>query len=306
MGSGALRTMAMNDEMTRLGQDLQNTDLSSTNSSSSTERIVPATIQLPRHRSSSSTTPPTTSTTTATPRRLPPLITNLSRAASTSSSSQHGRTASYMSRTGPASASAVVPEIGHSYSTMLASAIPPSLSSIVEPASDQTTLPATSTDWTTEKERLVGSSGPGENLMTTSGGYGVGLAVQQQIQIQVLQSQLSMARQTMGNLNQTKGVNQNYDPYPQQQQQQSRGRMNPAQEEGTLQPPSMVDVQELIALKGYNPINFDLRPPGVRSLSRSIRAFSGRRSVAHPRLSPGSLLCDQELYGRRRVQIVAA
>ncbi|KAK4699301.1 YTH domain-containing family protein, partial [Phenoliferia sp. Uapishka_3] len=222
-------------------------------------------------------------------RRLPPLTTNPDALASLSGAPK-AQGPTFGSRQGPASAAAYVPPIGHSH-------LPNSfMPSIAEPLSrgNFTAAPGGGADWMHQKEMLVGGgavsafptlgANPLAEAWPAGGGFGVGLAMQQQQQIQILQSQMQAALQAMdmmkaqghslppgfnGTLNAatptgrpfgssqqsfagSSGVTPTGPPFTQQSGPASATADSP------------IDIPTLIATKGYNPQNFDLRPQSAR------------------------------------------
>ncbi|KAL8292991.1 hypothetical protein RQP46_000685 [Phenoliferia psychrophenolica] len=230
-------------------------------------------------------------------RRLPPLMTNPDVLASLSGGNQpapsHGHSqapSSFASRQGPASAAAYVPPIGHSH---------PSrndfLPSITEPSRGNfTAAPGVGgSDWALKKEMLIGGApasafpnavgvNPLADAWPAGGGFGVGLAMQQQQQIQILQSQMQAALQAMdmmkaqghslppgfnGTTSAATPVARPFPTFPAGGLASAGATPTgppPAQSNSNATADSPIDIPSLVATKGYNPQNFDLRPPSAR------------------------------------------
>ena len=275
----------------------------------------------------------TTSNAISPNRRLPPLMTNPDVLASLSGSKnnnapgpQQATQSSFASRQGPASAAAYVPPIGHSH---------PSrgdfLPSITEPSRGNFTAApgAGGSDWTHKKEMLIGGApasafpnAVGVNPLAdrggawpAGGGFGVGLAMQQQQQIQVLQSQMQAALQAMDMMKaQGHAIPPGFNsaamsaatPTGRPFQAFTPGNLTGAGITPTVstQPTlnatadSPIDIPSLVATKGYNPQNFDLRPPSVRTPLPWVSKVTFRPECP----TSGPLLRHQELHRGGRAQ----
>lgn len=243
-------------------------------------------------------------------RRLPPLMTNPDVLASLSGAAAkpalpNSHAAAFASRQGPASAAAYVPPIGHSH-------LPPQrgergefLPSITEPnRGNFTAAPGGGgNDWSTKKAMLIGS-GPASAFPTAvgvnpladawpaGGGFGVGLAMQQQQQIQILQSQMQAALQAMDLMKAQghalpPGFGSATTPTGRPFVANGTGLAStfagglpsagvtptgPPHQQAGATADSPIDIPSLIATKGYNPQNFDLRPPSVRASTPCMRS----------------------------------
>ncbi|KAI5479570.1 high-glucose-regulated protein 8 [Pseudohyphozyma bogoriensis] len=230
-------------------------------------------------------------------RRLPPLMTNPDVLASLSSSGPtsglNAQSQTFLSRQGPASAAAYVPPIGHSH---LPASRPEYRPNNFEGSRGNFTAAPGSgaADWSLKKEMLVGNSSssaapsspfptavgvnPLADAWPAGGGFGVGLAMQQQAQIQLLQTQMQQAMQVM-DMMKAQGhqippgfpMNGGTPPVPHSGFNNGATLGAPAPV-GGAHPPSAaspavdspIDIPALIASKGYNPVNFDLRPQNAR------------------------------------------
>ncbi|KAM0792512.1 hypothetical protein ACM66B_005182 [Microbotryomycetes sp. NB124-2] len=228
--------------------------------------------------------------------RLPPLMTNFDG----TTSSLDGNMA-LLARQGPASASPFVPPIGHSHLpnavAMNGMSMQGTESFVLTSEAQPTPTQLSADEWLRQNEAIASNALPTAVRPTqppqpattegwpAGGGLGVGIAIQQQQQIQILQNQMQQALTAM-DMMRAQGV-----PVPAGFPALGTGRGPPiANGYGTIPPPpaisgqqtllpappiglssqndssaeSSVDVSALIANKGYNPANFDLRPPNAR------------------------------------------
>ncbi|SCZ96579.1 BZ3500_MvSof-1268-A1-R1_Chr4-4g07445 [Microbotryum saponariae] len=224
------------------------------------------------------------------PRRLPPLSTNLEQATQALQQSA-------AARHGPVSAAAFVPPIGHSHGGSSGIKASPdeygSGGATAVPGGD---VGSSSYEWQRQKELLMGvappanpnsagwSNGAAAVPLLAAANYGVTIAMQQQQQqIQILQSQMQQATEALNLMRQQSQVPLQGSvptqtlpfaaPYPMRTPptSSSAGRSPSLQHSSTPDPshppgqaPPVVDIAVLVAKKGYNPVDFDLRPTAAR------------------------------------------
>lgn len=328
-GSGSSRGSRISEEVGRLGDDMSQLEIGNDSRQMGGSSSTPPRLERrasdrensvsPRPpsrgvgRSLSGNAPPSTRN------RLPPLLTNLDTLQQQPQQPLNAaaHTAAFLSRQGPASASAFVPPIGHSHlpSASSSQAATPQaqtsfLPSIAEPNQQTprgnfTAVPgASSSDWHRQKEMLIGAAAgasafpsavgvnPTGEAWPAGGGFGVGIAIQQQQQIQVLQNQMQQALSAMEVMrNQGAQIPAGFNasglgPMPNGLGPAAGAYgMQGAGVGASLTPPppigvaqtqaqagavdSPIDIPSLIANKGYNPTNFDLRPANVSRRSTS-------------------------------------
>lgn len=314
-GSGSSRGSRISEEVSRMSEEMGQMELGvdgrpfvgKSPSPSGLDRensVSPQPHLQGVGRSLSNNEPPTAN------RRLPPLMTNLDTLQQQQQHPQHPHLQqaqqplnnSFLSRQGPASASAFVPPIGHSHLPSAASHLPASqaqpnyLPSIAEPnqhtaRGNFTAVPgASSSDWHRQKEMLIGAGAgsafpsavgvnPTGEAWPAGGGFGVGIAIQQQQQIQVLQNQMQQALSAMEVMrNQGAQIPAGFTAPGLRGAPNGFGAAGAFGAGTGLSPPppiagtqpnganaidSPIDIPTLVANKGYNPAVFDLRPANV-------------------------------------------
>ncbi|KAK4053113.1 hypothetical protein OIV83_001848 [Microbotryomycetes sp. JL201] len=223
--------------------------------------------------------------------RLPPLMTDFDGI----HSSLDGNMA-LLARQGPASASPFVPPIGHSHLSGTAGHTLSTLASDsfgVTSEAHPTPTQLSADEWLRQKDTVAANAFPTAVVPShplpsegwpAGGGLGVGIAIQQQQQIQILQNQMQQALTAM-DIMRAQGVPvpagfpalgtgptlpNGFAAVPPASNGTKQQTLLPAQQIGgptqTSLPASesSIDVSALIESKGYNPINFDLKPPSAR------------------------------------------